>query len=101
MFNPFAPLPEKETPQDVLLRRLRDGVPPELACRAAGVKWDDIKDRPDVDMAVAEGEIKLFEMARDSGVSGTIRAAMRWESKSWQPKAEVNFGLTLEDVLRD
>lgn len=84
-----------------MLRRLREGVPPELATRAAGVQWDAIKNDPEVDKALAEGEIALFERARDSGVTGTIRAAMRWEAKSWQPKAEPMTGQTLEDYLRD
>ena len=84
-----------------MLKRLREGVPPELVVRAAGVRWDDIKDDPEVDKAVAEGEIALFERARDSGVTGAIRAAMRQEAKSWQPKAEPNSGATLEDYLRD
>lgn len=101
MFNPFAKNTAPETPHELMLRRLREGVPPELATRAAGVRWEDIKDLPDVDQALAEGEIALFERARDSGVTGTIRAAMRWEAKSWQPKAEPNSGATLEDYLRD
>lgn len=103
LYNPFAQAPPKrpETPRDIMIERLRQGVPPELAARAAGVRWDDIKDDPEIDKALAEGEIALFERARDSGVSGTVRAAMRWESKSWQPKAEVSFGMSLEDYLRD
>lgn len=84
-----------------MLRRLRQGVPPELAARAAGVRWADIKDDPEIDKAVAEGEIALFERARDSTVSGVVRAAMRWESKTWQPKADVQVGVSLEDYLRD
>lgn len=100
--NPFTqPTPPQETPHQRMLRRISQGVPVELATRAAGVRWEDIKDDPEVDKAVAEGEIYLFEQARDSGVSGTIRAAMRWESKSWQPKAEVQIGMSLEDYLRD
>lgn len=84
-----------------MLQRLREGVPPELACRAAGAKWDDIKDKPDVDKARAEGEIFLFERARDSGVTGIVRSAMRSEAGTWQPKAEIATGQTLEDLLRD
>lgn len=83
-----------------MLTRLREGVPPELATRAAGVEWDAIKDSPEVIKAVAEGEILLFERARDSGVTGTIRAAMRREANTWQAKAEVATGQTLEDLLR-
>lgn len=100
---PWITYPKRtpETPRDTLLRRLSEGVPPELATRAAGVSWDEIKNDPDVDKALAEGEILLFERARDSGVSGVVRAAMRYESKTWQPKAEVQIGMTLEDYLRD
>jgi hypothetical protein len=84
-----------------MLQRLREGVPPDLATRAAGVDFDAVKESPDVVKALAEGEIKLFEQARDSGVTGTIRAAMRHEAKTWQPKAEVSLGMTLEDYLKD
>jgi hypothetical protein len=84
-----------------MLERLANGVPPELAVRAAGVDWETIKDDPEVDKALAEGEILLFERARDSGVTGVVRAAMRRETKTWTPKAEPNSGATLEDLLRD
>lgn len=84
-----------------LLTRLSEGVPADLACRAAGYDWDAIKDQPEVVKALAEGEIKLFEQARDSSVTGTLRAAMRHETKTWTPKAEATLGLTLEDYLRD
>lgn len=77
------------------------GVPPELACRAAGVRWEDIKDEPDIDQAVAEGEVMLFERARDSGVTGIVRSAMRHEAKTWQPKAEISGGLSIEELLKD
>jgi hypothetical protein len=91
---------QPKTPHEILLERLRNGVPVELAVRAAGVAWDSIKDDPEVDKALAEGEILLFERARDSGVTGIVRAAMRKEAKSWQPKAEPNSGQSLEDLLR-
>lgn len=84
-----------------MLQRLREGVPPELATRAAGIAWDEIKDDPEVVKALAEGEILLFERARDSGVTGVVRAAMRYETRTWTPKAEPNSGATLEDYLRD
>lgn len=84
-----------------MLERLRNGVPLELATRAAGVAADSLKDDSEVDMALAEGEIMLFERARDSGVTGTVRAAMRREANSWMPKAEVTIGLALEDYLKD
>lgn len=84
-----------------MLRRLCEGVPPELVCRAAGITWDNVKDDADIVKAVAEGEILLFERARDGGVTGSVRAAMRYETKTWTPKAEPNSGLTLEDYLRD
>lgn len=90
-----------KTPRETMLQRLREGVPPELAARAAGVAPDSFKDDHEVDMALAEGEIKLFEQARDSGVTGTVRAAMRRESQSWMPKAEISVGLSLEDYLKD
>lgn len=77
------------------------GVPPELATRAAGITMDSIKDDPEIDRALAEGEIMLFERARDSGVTGVVRAAMRHESRSWNAKAEPNSGATLEDYLKD
>lgn len=84
-----------------MLKRLSEGVPSELAAQAAGIAWDAVKDDPEVVKALAEGQIALFERARDSGVTGTIRAAMRNEAKTWQPKAEVSIGMSLEDYLRD
>lgn len=84
-----------------MLERLRMGVPPELATRAAGVTMDSLKDDSEADVALAEGEILLFERARDSGVTGVVRAAMRREAQSWMPKAETSLGQTLEDLLRD
>ena len=76
-------------------------MPAELAARAAGIEWSSIKDDAEVDKALAEGEILLFERARDSGVTGVVRAALRNETKSWIPKAEAQLGLSLEDYLRD
>ena len=90
-----------QAPREIMLERLRQGVPPELATRAAGVTIESLKDDPEADKALAEGEILLFERNRDSGVSGSIRAAMRREVGSWMPKAEVTVGLTLEDYLKD
>jgi hypothetical protein len=98
--NPFQPN-KPLSPRELLLERLSHGVPPELAVRAGGFNWDEIKDDPEVDKALAEGEILLFERARDSGVTGVVRAAMRRETKTWTPKAEPNSGATLEDLLRD
>jgi hypothetical protein len=92
---------QPQTPREIMLQRLREGVPPELATRAAGLTMADIKDDPEADKALAEGEIKLFEQARDGGVSGAVRAAMRRETSTWTPKAEPNSGATLEDLLRD
>jgi hypothetical protein len=92
---------EPKTPRELLLRRLSEGVPRELATRATGIDWATIKDDPDVDKALAEGEILLFERARDSGVTGVVRAAMRREANSWLPKAEPVQGASLEDLLRD
>lgn len=101
-WNPFFQQPKRpETPHEIMLQRLRDGVPPALACRAAGIEWDAIKDDPEVDKALAEGEILLFERARDSGVTGVVRAAMRYETNTWTPKAEAQIGLSLEDYLKD
>lgn len=96
----FTQQKQPQTPRELLIKRLSEGVPPELATRAAGIAWDAIKDDPDVDQALAEGEILLFERARDSGVTGVVRAAMRYETKTWTPKAEPNSGATLEDLLR-
>ena len=98
---PWLTPPQPKTPRDIMLQRLREGVPAELAARAAGVMPESLKDDRDVDMAMAEGEIRLFEQARDSGVTGTVRAAMRREASSWMPKAEVTIGLALEDYLKD
>lgn len=84
-----------------MVRRLSEGVPPELATRAAGIEWDAVKEDPEIIQAVAEGEILLFERARDGGVTGSVRAAMRYETRTWTPKAEPNSGVTLEDYLRD
>lgn len=97
----FTQKPKASTPREIMLERLREGVPPELATRAAGVDWNTIKDDPEVDKALAEGEILLFERARDSGVTGVVRAALRNETKSWVPKAEATVGLSVEDYLRD
>jgi hypothetical protein len=99
MFGPWTTQPK--TPRELMLQRLRDGVPPELATRAAGLTMESLQDDREVDMALAEGEILLFERARDSGVTGVVRAAMRREAKSWMPKAEVEIGLRLEDYLKD
>lgn len=101
MFPWGYPKQQPPTPHELLLKRLVEGVPPELATKAAGIEWDTIKDDPEVIKAVAEGEILLFERARDSGVTGVVRAALRYETKSWTPKAEATFGLTLEDYLRE
>jgi hypothetical protein len=89
------------TPRQIMLDRLREGVPPDLVARAAGVPIESFKEDREIDMALAEGEIRLFEQARDSGVTGAVRAAMRREANSWMPKAEVTIGLTLEDYLAD
>lgn len=84
-----------------MLQRLREGVPYDIAARAAGIDWETEKENPDVVRALAEGEIRLFEQARDSGVTGTIRAAMRHETRTWTPKSEAQVGLSLEDYLKD
>lgn len=84
-----------------MLRRMREGVPPELCAAASGVDYADVKEQPEVVQAVAEGQIALFERARDGGVSGAVRAAMRYETATWTPKAEPNSGQSLEDLLRD
>jgi hypothetical protein len=97
----FQQKPKATTPREIMLERLREGVPQELACRAAGIEWNSVKDDPEIDKALAEGEILLFERARDSGVTGVVRAALRNETKSWVPKAEAQLGLSLEDYLRD
>lgn len=101
MFPWGFPQQRLQTPREILLERLKNGVPPELATRAAGVTMESIKDDPEIDKALAEGEILLFERARDSSVTGVVRAAMRYETKTWTPKAEPNSGLSLEDYLRD
>jgi hypothetical protein len=97
----FQQPPKPKTPREVMLQRLSEGVPSDLASRAAGIDWEAVRDEPEVIMALAEGEIALFERARDSGVTGTVRAAMRYETKTWTPKAEPNSGQSLEDYLRD
>jgi hypothetical protein len=97
----FTQKPKPTTPLEIMVVRLSEGVPPELAARAAGIEWGSVKDKPEIVRAVAEGEILLFERARDSGVTGVVRAALRNETKSWVPKAEANLGLSLEDYLRD
>lgn len=93
--------PKAVTPRDVMLERLGQGVPPELAARAAGIDWSTIKADPEIDKALAEGEIFLFERARDMGVTGAVRAAQRHETRTWTPKTEFTGGLTLEDYLKD
>ena len=84
-----------------MLRRLREGVPAELAVRAAGVTLESLQGDAEADKALAEGEITLFERARDSGVTGAVRAAMRYEAKTWSTTAEPMSGQSLEDLLRD
>src|ERR1035438_4839792 len=93
----FVQKPKATEPREVMIERLREGVPPELAARAAGIEWASVKDDPEIDKALAEGEILLFERARDSGVTGVVRAALRTETKSWVPKAEAQLGLSLEE----
>ncbi len=100
-WNPFTQKPKATEPRAVMLERLREGVPHELVTRAAGIEWDSVKNDPEIIKALAEGEILLFERARDSGVTGVVRAALRQETKSWVPKAEATVGLSLEDYLKD
>ena len=97
----YAQKPKATDPREIMIERLREGVPPELASRAAGIEWATVKDDTEIDKALAEGEILLFERARDSGVTGVVRAALRNETKSWVPKAEAQLGLSLEDYLKD
>jgi hypothetical protein len=97
----FTPQRGPATPRELLLRRLSEGVPLKLAARAAGIDAATLKDDPEVDKALAEGEIVLFERARDSGVTGAVRAAMRREAETWMTTAEPNSGASLEDLLRD
>lgn len=100
---PWSPFPQRAplTPRQLLLERLTQGIPPELACRAAGVTLESLQGDREADKALAEGEIMLYERARDSGVTGIVRANMRYEAKTWQPKAEGVPGATLEDLLKD
>lgn len=84
-----------------MLRRMAEGVPADLCASAAGFDYGAIKEDPEVVQAVAEGQIALFERARDGGVSGAVRAAMRYETATWTPKAEPNDGRSLEDLLRE
>lgn len=83
-----------------MLERLELGVPPELIATAYGLTHEQMKTDPEILKAMAEGEILLFERARDSGVTGIVRAAMRREANSWLPQAEPNDGKSLEDLLR-
>lgn len=102
MFTPWSQPQPKETPRQIMLRRLSEGVPPELICKAYKTDIETLNADTEAAVAMAEGEIMLFERARDSGVTGIVRAAMRHETKTWQPKAEgVQSGPTLEDLLRD
>lgn len=84
-----------------MLKQLSEGVPPELIARAYGLTMEQLAADPEYDRTTAEGEILLFERARDSGVTGAIRAAMRNEVKSWLPKAEPMNAQSLEDLLRE
>lgn len=99
---PWGQPPKQETPQQIMLRRLSEGVPPELICRAYSTTMDALNADPEAVKAMAEGEIMLFERARDSGVTGIVRAAMRHEAKTWAAKAEgPASGQSLEDLLRE
>lgn len=101
LWQQTPPPPKPKTPWEQLIERLSNGVPPDIACRAGGFDWEAIKKQPEVDKALAEGEVLLFERARDSGVTGVVRAAMRHETKTWTPKAEpMQPGGSLEDLLR-
>jgi hypothetical protein len=93
--------PIPTTPREIMLQRLSEGVPPELAARAAGIDMATFEGDEEITKAIAEGEILLFERSRDSGVTGVVRAAQRHETKSWTPKAEATVGLTIEDLLKD
>jgi len=84
-----------------MLERLELGVPPNLIATAYGLTEDQMKADPEIVRAIAEGEIVLFERARDSGVTGIVRAAMRREANSWLPAAEPQSGKTVEDYLKD
>lgn len=77
------------------------GVPPQLICKAYGYTMEQLEADPEAVRAMGEGEILLFERARDSGVTGIVRAAMRREANSWLPAAEPDRGMTLEDYLKD
>ena len=101
IFNPWAQPPQLKTPREQVLSWLGEGVPPEDACEAMALDWEQEKNALDMQRAAARGRVELFIRAKDSGVTGVIRAAMRVESKSWGPKAEAAQGGTLEDLLRD
>ena len=103
MFTPWSqPPPQQKTPRQIMLERLSNGVPPELVCKAHSTTMEALQADPDAVIAMAEGEIMLFERARDSGVTGIVRSAMRYEAKTWQPKAEPgSSGQSLEDLLRE
>lgn len=92
---------QPQTPREQLLVWLAEGVPPEDACEALGMTWDTEKQAADVVRAAARGRVELFIRAKDSGVTGVIRAAMRVEAKSWSTKAEPSSAQSLEDLLRD
>lgn len=96
-----APSPKPLTTREQMLKRLSEGVPKELVTRAAGLTVKDLEGDADADKAIAEGEILLFERARDSGVTGIVRSAMRHEAGTWAAKVEPNLGQSLEDLLRD
>lgn len=49
----FGTVHKSTAPRDVLVDRLREGVPTELAARAAGIDWETIKDDPEVIKATA------------------------------------------------
>lgn len=103
LYNPFAsPGKPPETPRQTLLRRLSEGVPPELVARAAAVAIESFEGDAEIQQALAEGEIALFERARDNGgATGIVRAAMRYEARTWVQNVEPKDGKSLEDYLRD
>ena|SRR6478672_4109663 len=83
--NPFKSTPD---PREVLLMRLREGVPADLLGPL------DMKD-PEIAEAAREGAIKTFENLRDCGnATALLAAARRYELGSYRATVDVTGNAT-------
>ena len=60
----YGQKPKATTPREIMIERLREGVPPELASRAAGIDWADVKDDPEIDKALCRRRKYCYSSGR-------------------------------------